>query len=98
MASGTPSAQVRIPVRDLVFPPPTYAHTILLGEKTSGGGVKKFQRRNNYAAPEQISRAGAGGPKNGKKIRNLSHSAENTLRHILIQFGTIPYLYTLPKT
>ena len=36
---STPSAQVRDPVGDLVFtPPPTSAHTILLGEKLSGGG------------------------------------------------------------
>ena len=48
MVSGTPSAQVRIPVEDLVFPPPTYAHTILLGEKLSGGGVKIIRQRNNY--------------------------------------------------
>ena len=30
---STPSAQVRGPVGDLVFPPPTYDHTILLGGK-----------------------------------------------------------------
>ena len=39
---SVPSAQVRVPVWDLVFPPPpTYAHTILLGGKT-------IRRRNNY--------------------------------------------------
>ena len=56
MASGTPSAQVRIPVGDLVFPPPpTYARTILLREKICGGGVKTYPAakkiiwgRNNY--------------------------------------------------
>ena len=80
------------------LPPPTYAHTRLLGEKLSGGGVKNIRRRNSYAAAEQRSRAGAGGPKNRKKIRNLSHTAKNTLLHILIHCGTIPYLYTIPKT
>ena len=30
---STPSAQVRVPVGDLGFPPPTSAHTILLGGK-----------------------------------------------------------------
>ena len=39
----TPSAQVRVPVGDLVFPPPTYAHTILLGGKI-------IPRRKNYPA------------------------------------------------
>ena len=36
---STPSAQVRVPVGDPVFPT-TYAHTILLSEKISDGGVK----------------------------------------------------------
>ena len=36
---STPSAQVRVPVGDLVFPPPTSPHTILLGGKLSDGGI-----------------------------------------------------------
>ena len=42
------------------LPPPTYAHTILLGRKI-------IRRATNYAAAEQLSRAGAGGPKIRKK-------------------------------
>ena len=58
-------------------------------EKLSGGG-KFIRRQNNYPA------AGVGGPKIRKKIslcRKLSHSAENTLFHILIHCETIPYTY-----
>ena len=48
-----PSAQVRIPLTGpLLPPPPTCAHTILLGEKVSSGGVKNTQRRKNYPAVE----------------------------------------------
>ena len=35
---STPSAEVRIPVGDLIFPAPTSAHTILLAGKICGGG------------------------------------------------------------
>ena len=65
MASGTPSAQVLSPRRRPRLPPPpaTYAHTILLGEKLSGGGVKNIRWRKNYAAAEYLSRAGAREPK-----------------------------------
>ena len=101
---STPSAQVGIPVGDLVFPPaPTCAHTILLGEKIIRerqrkgavaeklcGGRIIILRRKNYPA------AGAGGSKVRKKIRKLSHSSEKTLFQILIQCETIPYTYTLP--
>ena len=95
MASGTPSVQVRIPVGDLISPPhSTSAHTILLGEKLSGG-VKIMLRRNNYPGRARV------GQKIEKKIlqcRKLSHTAENTLFHILIHCETIPYPYSLPKT
>ena len=90
MASGTPSAQVRVPVGDLTSPP-TSAHTILLGGKI-------IRRRKNYVAAEYLS--SAGGPKNRKKIsqcRKLSQSAENTVFHILIHCETIPYPDTFPK-
>ena len=51
---STPSAQVRVPVGDLVSPPPspTYAHTILLGEKLSRGGTIIPRRRKIYPAAE----------------------------------------------
>ena len=66
MASGTPSAQVRIPKGDLVFPP-TYAHTILFGENLSGG-VKIMLRRNIYP----------GGARVAKKMKK-SHSADHSV-------------------
>ena len=81
MASGTASAQVRVPLGDLVFPPappPTYAHTILLGEKISSGGLKTIRRRNNYPERAPMDQ------KFEKKMQKLSHSAENTLFHIFI--------------
>ena len=56
---STPSAQVQIPVGDLVLPPPpTCAHNILFGGKLSDGGkvsgvgVKFIQRRKNYPAAD----------------------------------------------
>ena len=50
---STPSAQVRVPVGDLVFPlPPTSAHTLLLGGNLSGGGKIIPRRRKNYPAVE----------------------------------------------
>ena len=74
MASGTPSAQVRIPVRDLILPPPppTSAHTILLGEKIYPmveklcGGRINIRRQNKY--PQNYPAAGAGGPKSRKRL------------------------------
>ena len=48
---STPSAQVRVPVGDFVFPA-TSAHTILLGGKLSGGGKIIRRRRKNYPAAE----------------------------------------------
>ena len=61
---STPSAQVRVPVGELVSPPLlTYAHTILLGEKLSRGGKIIPRWRKKYSTAEYLSRAGAGGPK-----------------------------------
>ena len=78
MASGTPSAQVRVPVGDLVFPPPpTSAHTILLGEnyptaeKLSRGGVKIIRERQRTAGGGIIIPGGRGWSK------NLKESAQN---------------------
>ena len=69
MASGTPSAKVRIPLTGSLLPsppPPTSAHTILLGGKIirerqrkgvagvreAGGGKIFPRRRKNYPAAE----------------------------------------------
>ena len=68
---STPSAQVRVPVGDLVFAPPpdpTSAHTVLQGGKLSGGGKIIPRRRKNCPAAEYLSRVGAGGPKIQKKL------------------------------
>ena len=70
---STQSAKVRVPVGDLVFPPPTYAHTILLGGKISSGGKIFPRRRKNYPVAEEISQAGAGGPKIRKKTQNAQN-------------------------
>ena len=71
MASGTLSAQVRIPIRNSFFfypppPPAFYAHTILLGGKS-------IRRRKNYAAAEWKS----GGGKITAGVGKKSHSAED---------------------
>ena len=102
---STPSAQVRVPVGDLGCPPPpTYAHTILLGwkiirrRKNLSGGVKNYPGQNIYKGASADGKAGADGTKIRKKIRKLSDSAENTLFPILRHCETIPYPYTLPKT
>ena len=81
MASGTPSAQIRIPLTDPLLPPPpfTYSHTILLGgklirrrKKLYGGRIiireRQRMRVNNYPC-------GCGWTKNSKKIER-AHSAE----------------------
>ena len=87
----TPSAQVRVPVGDLVFPPPFSDHTILLGGKLTGGGKIIPRRHENFPAAVYISRAGAGGPKIRKKLTapKLSHSAKNTLFHIFIPWAKL---------
>ena len=94
MASGTPSAKVRIPVTDLFFSTPTSARTILLLEKYPVAekicdGRKILRQRNIYpgrAHPDQKF------DKKTSECRKVSHSAESTLFHC----GTIPY--PLPKT
>ena len=103
MASGTPSAQVPIPVGDLVFPAPTYAHTTLLGGRIIRR-LKKYTAAEILSGGGKIIRAGAGGPEIRRKTfeisqsRKLSHTAKNTLFHVLIHCETNPYPYTLPKT
>ena len=55
---STPSAQVRVPVGDLVFPPPHFcSHYTTTGGKFSGGG-KTIRRRKNYPAAEKLSGGG----------------------------------------
>ena len=61
---STPSAQVQVPVGDLVFPPPTSAHSILLGENYKGataegsrGGRERKCTAGRQAA-EKLSRRG----------------------------------------
>ena len=83
MASGTPYAQVRVPVEDLVSPPHLCLHHTTSGKiypaaEDISGGVKIMQRQNIYPA------AGAGGPKIRKisQCRQLLHSTKNTLFHI----------------
>ena len=66
---STPSAQVRVPVGDLVSPPPLMLTLYYLREKLSGG-EKIIRRPKNFAAAEWLSRAGAGGPKIRKKSEN----------------------------
>ena len=57
----TPSAQVRIPVRDLVFFDPPLLLTLYYhmennpaAEKLSRGGLKTILRRNNYPGRAQV--------------------------------------------
>ena len=91
LASGTPSAQVRIPLPGplLFHPSPTSIHNIVLVQKWSGG-KKTMRRQINYPAAEDLTGAGARGPKirffsqKMSQCRKLSHSAQNIILHILI--------------
>ena len=97
MASGTPSAQVRIPVANLVFlppPPPTYAHTILLAEKLSGGGVKIMRRQNIYKGAVGVREVGGG--RGWAKGRNYFRKNFTVLKIVAqCRKYPIPYLNTL---
>ena len=65
--STTTSAQVRIPLTGPHFPPPpTSAHTILLGEKLSAG-VKLIRRPKNFCGGGIIIPGGRGWAKKSKK-------------------------------
>ena len=95
---STPSAQVRVPVGDLVFPPPhlcshyTTRGKIIrerqrkgaVGVRVAGDGKIIPRHRKNYPVAEELSQAAARAQKFEKKIRKLSHSAEKTLFHIFI--------------
>ena len=88
----TPSAQVRIPLTGPHLPPPTSAHTILLGEKLSGGGVKIIRRRNNYPGRARV-------PINSKKYPKIvAQCRKYPIPYLYTLSRTIPYLYTLNRT
>ena len=104
MASATPSAHVRVPVGHLVFPtphpPPTYAHSILLGEnypeaeKVSRGGVKTIRRQNNYPGRTQVGRK-------FEKLRvpkTVAQCRKYPIPYLYTLSQTIPYLYKLNRT
>ena len=78
--------------------------TIRRGKNYKGASADG-RRRKIYAAAEHLSRVGTEGPKlqiffskKSHVCRKLPHSAKNTLFHMLIHCGTVPYPYTLPKT
>ena len=83
MASSTPSAQVRVPVGDLIFfDPPLLLTLYYLGEKVSdggkiSGGVKIMLRRNNYPGWAQV----------GQKLEKKSENCRTVPR--------IPYSMSL---
>ena len=71
MASDTPSEQVRIPVGDLIiYPSPTHAQTILLGEKLSGGGRIIIRRQNDYKG---VSAEGSRGGRERERTAEKQH-------------------------
>ena len=89
MASGSPSAQVRIPIGDLFF----FTYPLMLtlyywgknypvAKKLCGGRIV-IRRRNNYPGRVRLDQ---------KFDKRKSHSAEKTL----FLCGTVPY--PLPKT
>ena len=101
-ADSNPRRRPRLP-----SPPHLCPHYTTLGknypatEKFFGGGAKIIRLRKKCAAADNLTREGAGAPKNRKKIsqcQKLSHSADNTLFHTLIHCETVPFPYTLPKT
>ena len=67
---STPSAQVRVPVGDLVSPPPHFCSHYTTGGKTIRGGVKTIRRLKKLSGGGINIRAGAGGPKIRKKNEN----------------------------
>ena len=88
----TPSAQVRVPVGYFVFPPPTSAHTILLGGKLSRGGVKTIRRRNNYPGRARV------GQKFEKNRKIVSQCRKYPIPNLYTLNRITPYLYTLNRT
>ena len=93
---STPSAQVRFPVGDLVFPPPHFcSHYTTAAEKLPCGGVKTIRRRNNYPGRAQVGRNFE------KKLtvpKSVAQCRKNPIPYLYTLSQTIPYLYTLNRT
>ena len=103
---STLSAQVRVPVGDLVSPPPHFcSHYTTTGgkifrwrknypaaEKLSRGSVKTIRRRNNYPGRVQVGQKFEKNPKNVAQCRKYPIPILYTLNR------TIPYLYALNPT
>ena len=109
---STPSAQVRVPVGDLVFPPPTSAHTILLGGNYKGAsaeGSRGNRERKCTAGRQTAEKLSRGGVKIIRRRNNYPGRArvdQNSKKKNLKVPKTvaqcrkypIPYLYTLSRT
>ena len=98
---SAPSAQVRVPVGDLVFPtppPPHFCSHYTTRGKLSFSGKITPRRRKNYPAAEYLSRAGAGAQKFGKNPKIVAQCRKNTIPNLYTLNRTIPYLYTLNRT
>ena len=95
MASGTPSAQVRIPLTGPLLPPPTYAHTILFAEKV-------IRRRKNYPGRAKVGRKFEKKPHRVAQCRKCPipyiQTLSQTTPYLYKLNRTIPYLYTLTRT
>ena len=96
MASGPPSAQVRIPVANLVLlsPPHLCSHYTTWG-KISGGGVKIMRRQNIYK--EAVGVREVGGGRGWAKRSKLIFLKNFTVPKIVAKCRKypIPYLNTL---
>ena len=99
---STPSAQVRIPLTGPLLPPPTSAHTILLGGKIYDGGKIFPRRRKNYKGASADGRwpniypGRAQVPKNSKKNpKTVAQCRKYPIPNLYTLNRTIPYLYTL---
>ena len=88
-----PSAQVRVPVGDLVFFDPH-----LCSHYTTRGKVIRERQRKGAAGVREkggaiIIPGGRRWPKIRKKIRKLSNSAENTLFHTFIHWAELDRIF-----
>ena len=97
---STPSAQVRVPVRDLVFFPHFCSHYTTrreiypAAEKLSRGGVKSIRRWNNYRSRAQV------GQKFEKKLtvrKTVTQCRKYPSPYLHTLSLTIPCLYTLNR-
>ena len=90
MASGTPSAQVRF-----FPPPPTYAHTILLGGKI-------IRRRHNYPGRAQVGKKFEKKSEKCRTVPKIPHSISlyiepNCTFSLYIKPNYTLSLYIVPK-